>query len=135
MSSKKVKITGTAGQGTRKVQRVGFKNLDKAKSKTTIWRWQKEGKTEIDCDPAVNVKGQKNLGREFKKDYGKYGNARQIKRLEDAGLPYVPVGSEHGYCTDSCYWWYDNIYRPKIRRIKQRNLKSKKLATDVSGSY
>jgi hypothetical protein len=98
MPSKKVKITGTAGQGTIKVRRVGFKNL----------------------------------ANEFKKKYGRYGNARQIKRLEDAGMDWVPVGSEHGYCTDSCFWWYENVHNPKIREIKLKNLNS---YTDVTGSY
>jgi hypothetical protein len=123
MAKKSINLCGMVDADHAAINLDGFTSLERAVSRSKAHRLAKKLK-KLNCDPAVDVKGQKAIGSKFQEKHGKYGNPRQIKRLEDAGMPWVSVGSMHGYCVESCFWWYENVYYPSVCKIKCENLKS-----------
>ena len=142
MASKKVKIGKSTREGaSRIVDRVadyGFPKIEKAISRSTIYRMQEAGETEIICDPACNIKGRKNMAKAFKERFDKYGFEKQIARLEEVkaphiekglppeGLPHVKLGPRITfYCITSAFWWLENLYRPYVKKKKASNFDNK----------
>ena len=73
MPSKKISISEISGFGTHRIDVAGFPEINKPVSRSTVYRLQKKGIKEVDCDPACNVKGQSNMAEKLDKIYGRYG--------------------------------------------------------------
>lgn len=102
MPLEKIKLEGTAGQGTLAVNRRGF--------------------------PACVVKGRKKMAKKLSATYGKFRYVTSVARLDAMGAPHVKIGSVHTYCPSSYFWWLENFYQPKPN---EKNLKQPQIKYDV----
>jgi len=109
MPDKIINIDGSAGQGMHKVNTYGFPKIENAVSRSTIYREQKKGVSELKCDPACDVKGQAQMAQVLGDKYGQWDNGRVVRRLD---LPCVKVGKNYFYCTTSVYYYLENEHLP-----------------------
>jgi hypothetical protein len=122
MPSKKVKIEKSVGLGTFKINHRGFPEMkENVVSRSTVHRWKKAGKKEINCDTACNVKTRKEMGQKLFNKYGMYKSPTQVARLEEKGAPVVIIGSTRTYCPTSFYWWVENEYWPERNEAWAQN--------------